>query len=226
MAGGGRRWPCCPGEHLGHGVVARWQAHRHQRRLWKWCHWHRIISLDGAPDLTLPAGSSNPRWSFDDTFVAINGPDLRTGTGLRIFDSRTGREVLRLTGTGTCSGDYWIRGQLSVQGPWNGDVQVRVPSGELAPLAIFVNGANTEDGRVFEFRGSGSAVVSAVVAADGQVLAEVDGYGSLPGFSDQRDIFRTDGRATLFVGGAGKGGCGEFMDPQEPFKVTKPPFAD
>ena len=186
----------------------------------------RIAAHDGTPDLVLPAGSSNPRWSFDDTFVAINGPDLRTGTGLRIFDSRTGLEVLRLTGTGTCSGDYWIRGQLSVQGPWNGDVQVRVPSGELAPLAIFVNGANTEDGRVFEFRGSGSAVVSAVVAADGQVLAEVDGYGSLPGVSDQRDIFRTDGRATLFVGGAGKGGCGEFMDPQEPFKVTKPPFAD
>ncbi|MEP7215590.1 MAG: WD40 repeat domain-containing protein [Anaerolineaceae bacterium] len=179
----------------------------------------RIVTLNGAPDLTLPAGSSNPRWSFDDRYISVNGQDLNAGSDMRIFDSRSAVEVLRILGTQTCFGDYWVPGQLAVKGQFEPRTQVAVPPGVVAPMERYDTGWNYSDGRTLQFGQDGSALVK-----DGQTLAEVQGGGSVPYVSDQFDIFRSDGRATLYVGVGGKGLCGEGSSP--PFEVLKPPFAD
>ena len=164
-------------------------------------------------------GASNPRWSFDDRYLAVNILDLNVGTDMLIFDSRIGASVLKVNGTSTCFGDYWVPGESAVKGQFEAKNKVLVPSGALAPLSKFDTGWNFSDGRSLDLRPNSTALVK-----DGQDLAEVVGGASVPSLPDQFDIFRSDGRATVLVGLGGKGLCGEGTTP--PFEVQKPPFPD
>lgn len=182
----------------------------------------RILSAAGqvVTDLAVPesARGANPRWSPDGLYLAVANATVVGGA--RLFEAGTGREVLRVAGSDTCMGDYWLPDGTLEYGPEG--QRVVVPSGEIR------TGAPRSQDRGFTFDTTAGPEVQRLVLASGRTV-EFRPDRNISWWSYTFDVngiypTTTDGRALLLMGIPGRGLCGEGELP--PLAVSLPPFAD
>ncbi len=180
-----------------------------------------IYNLDTGRRLALPSGGWNPRWSPDDRYVALARADSLDG--IRIFDTGTGDEVLRVSGYSVCVGDYWYADGTIAGGR---DRSVSVPGGEIVSRDPSTSRPDASGGPPKRYAGT---FVGGVVRLEegGVILAELrvaeTVYPSY--FYDSDGVWETttDGRGVLRLGIGGKDLCIPGGSPQG---VEKPPFRD
>lgn len=171
-------------------------------------------------DLGVPGGS-NPRWSADDRWIALDRGIRRTGSGLFVFNADTGEEVLRVSGQNVCVGDYWDDTGAQVFGQFEPPMAVQVPSGELVPSTEWPRFGPRE----FSLDWGDDNQPGPTLLKDGQVVARVNVHAdSVPFSSDDFAVFTTDSRAVWYIGVYGTDLCGEDPRFREPFEVLLPPF--
>lgn len=176
-----------------------------------------VYDFEKGTELAMPGAGHNPRWSPDDRYIAVIAAD---DDGLtRIFDSRSGEEVLRVGKNGQCVGEYWYA-DGTIFG-W-GAGQVTVPGGGFVPFetdGYVAPDATSRPSRAVEFGQDGTRLVE-----DGVVLAEVS--ITTPAVST---FFDSDGLHGVLPGGlgvvhVGRGGKDLCFPGQAPRGVYFPPF--
>ncbi len=190
----------------------------------------RIVDVATGAWRDLPASSTNPRWSFDGRYLGTNGigqEDVNplARDGIRVFDVRSGEELLRVHGAVSCFGRYMAPDGDEVFGTYGPTARtvttVRIPSGELAERESWGFGWRTTAGHWLSFGQNGETYLE---DSSGARVAEVNAGGSVPYDSDEITATVADGRAILYPSVGGRGLCGEGQSSEE-FRVSFPPFA-
>ena len=170
-----------------------------------------VVDIRSRRETQLPAGGGNPRWSPDDGYLGVS--ETRNGGSgpIRIFDTSTWSEVLRVGGRAFCVGEYWVT-EHSVSG--REFHTVSVPGGELSdqPVQPETGGAAwTQRGVEMTRNGVTRALLKTGTTAVSSPF-DVDG-----GFSTT-----SRGQGVALLGYGGKGLC----QPGDDRPVRRPPFAD
>lgn len=154
----------------------------------------------------------NPRWSPNGKYIAV--ANTYSAGGERVFDGTTGAEVLRVTGSPSCLGDFWLAGNLLAYG--YGGLAVTVPSGEIVQAPPLVNSAGAFDQSV------SAGTTRLLLDAGGSVEFRSEAPWSAYYDGEGVHLVLTDGRALFLIGVGGKGLCDGRMDE---LSVQLPPFS-
>lgn len=168
-----------------------------------------LVLIDTATGRSVPAQGwgSNPRWSANGQWVAVQADDFST---VRVFDQQ-GLEVLRVSGMCAVLGTPWEGNELHSE--FN-DLLVAI-DGSTRPAEPYAPGPVTSgwaDGGGVEMKSSGTVVAELKIA-----------FHVLRSWPYGRDGIRSmtdDGRGVFVLGVGGRGFCEGVGD----FSVELPPF--